>query len=123
MDAQDVRRIRDSHAFRELERKRNSFSRTLTVVMLAIYFGFIFLVAFAGGFVATPISGPITLAFPLGLGVILSAVILTGVYVLRANTEFDALTRQIVGDALPSSASTTATATATVTRGTVGASR
>ena len=108
MDAQDVRRIRDSQAFRELERRRNSYSWTLTAVMLAIYFGFIFLVAFGGGFVATPISGPITLAFPLGIGVILSAVILTGVYVLRANTEFDALTRQIVGDAHP--VSTTATA-------------
>lgn len=119
MDAQDVRRIKDSQAFRELERKRNSFSGTLTVVMLVIYFGFIFLVAFAGGFVATPVSGPITLAFPLGLGVILSAVVLTGVYVLRANTEFDALNRRIVGDALSDST----TATATVSRGTVGASR
>ena len=121
MDAQDVRRIRDSHAFRELERKRNKFSWTLTAVMLAIYFGFILLVAFGGGLVATPISGPITLAFPLGLGVILSAVILTGVYVLRANTEFDALTRRIVGDAHPVPA--TATATATVSHGAVGVSR
>ena len=108
MDAQDVRRIRDSQVFRELERRRNSYSWTLTAVMLAIYLGFIFLVAFGGGFVASQISGPITLAFPLGIGVILSAVILTGVYVLRANTEFDAMTRQIVGDAQP--ASTTATA-------------
>lgn len=122
MDAQDVLRIRDSQTFRELERKRNSFSWALTAVMLAIYFGFIFLVAFAGGFVATPISGPITLAFPLGIGVILSAVILTGVYVVRANTEFDALTRRIVGDAQPASASTTATATA-APRGAVGVSR
>ena len=121
MDAQDVRRIRDSHAFRELERKRNKFSWTLTAVMLAIYFGFILLVAFGGGLVATPISGPITLAFPLGLGVILSAVILTGVYVLRANTQFDTLTRQIVGDVHP--VATTTTTTATASRGTVGVSR
>lgn len=119
MDAQDVRRIQDSHAFQELERRRNSFSWTMTAVMLAIYFGFILLVAFGGGFVATPISGPITVAFPLGLGVILSAVILTGVYVLRANTEFDTLNRQIVGDARPASVSTTAT----VTHGAVGVSR
>ena len=121
MEPEAYGRIRRHPKFAELVQQRNNLARTLTVVMLAIYFGFIFLVAFAGGFVATPISGPITLAFPLGLGVILSAVILTGVYVLRANTEFDTLTRQIVGDALPSSAS--ASATATVTRGTVGASR
>ena len=106
MDAQDVRRIRDSQAFQELERRRNGFCWTLCVVMLAIYLGFIFLVAFGGSFVATQISGPITLAFPLGIGVILSAIVLTGIYVLRANTEFDTLTRQIVGDARTGAART-----------------
>ncbi len=38
-----------------------------------------------------------TLAFPLGLGVIVLAIVLTGVYVVRANSEFDRLTREIVG--------------------------
>lgn len=106
MDADTARRIRASRAFRELERRRNSLSWTLTAVVLAIYFGFISLVAFGGSLVATPISGPITLAFLLGIGVILSAIALTGFYVLRANTEFDELTRRIVGDTRP--ASTTA---------------
>ena len=36
---------------------------------------------------------------PLGIGVILSAIALTGIYVLRANGEFDDLTRRIVDDA------------------------
>ena len=64
--------------------------------MLVIYFGFIFLVAFAPAFLATPVSGVITLAFPLGLFVIVSAIAITGIYVLRANGQFDRLTRQIV---------------------------
>ena len=98
MDATDIARIKNNPAFRELERKRSSFSWTLAVIMFLIYMGFIFLVAFDHSLVAEAIgSGTLTLAFPLGLGVIAAAIILTGVYVLRANTEFDRLTREIVG--------------------------
>jgi uncharacterized membrane protein (DUF485 family) len=97
MDAAELLRIRNNPAFQELERKRNAFSWTLAAIMLVIYGAFIFLVAFDHTIVAQPIgAGVLTLAFPLGLGVILAAIILTGVYVLRANTEFDRLTRQIV---------------------------
>lgn len=96
MTAAELARIRTDPRFRELERKRNAFSWTLCVIMLVVYFSFIFLVAFAGPFVATPISGVITLAFPLGLGVIVLAILLTGLYVLRANGEYDELTRQLV---------------------------
>lgn len=100
MDALDVSRIKNSPSFRELERKRNSFSWTLAVIMVAIYAVFIGLVAFDQGFMGEKIGdGPITLAFPIGLGVIAAAIILTGVYVVRANSEFDRLTREIVGQA------------------------
>ncbi len=105
MDAIEVARIRNSAAFRELEQKRNSFGWTLAVLMLVIYMGFILLVAFGPGVIAQPIGGgPLTLAFPLGLGVILVAIALTGLYVLRANTQFDRLTAQIVGQARPAPA-------------------
>jgi uncharacterized membrane protein (DUF485 family) len=96
MDHESCERIRSTHAFKELERKRTSFGRVLAVAMLVIYFGFIFLVAFAPGLLATPVDGVITLGFPLGLGVMFSAFILTAVYVVRANGEFDRLTREIV---------------------------
>jgi len=100
MDAYDITRIRNSPRFLERERKRNSFSTILGILMLAIYFGFIFLVAFAHDVVAQPINGgPLTLAFPIGIGVMVSAVVLTAVYVIRANGEFDRLTREIVGQA------------------------
>ena len=98
MDATDLARIRANPAFRELETKRTSFGWTLAVVMVVIYMTFIFLVAFDHSLVASQIgTGPLTLAFPLGLGVIVAAIALTGVYVVRANTEFDRLTREIVG--------------------------
>jgi uncharacterized membrane protein (DUF485 family) len=64
--------------------------------MLVIYFGFILLVAFAKPLLATKIGGGVTsLGILLGLGVIISAFILTGIYVYRANTYFDELTRNL----------------------------
>jgi len=96
MTAAEVARIQTDPRFREIERKRNAFSWTLCLIMLAAYFTFILLVAFGGKLVATPVWGVVTLAFPIGLGVIVLAIVLTGVYVMRANGEYDDLTRQLV---------------------------
>ncbi len=89
--------MRQNPDFRELERTRGQLGLTLTIVMLVIYFGFIFLVAYRPDVMAMPVFGSITLGFPLGLFVILSAIALTGFYVLRANARFDTLTRRIAG--------------------------
>ena len=90
-------RIRADPKFAELQSKRNAFAWTLSAIMLVVYYGFIALVAFDRELMGTPVVGVISLGFPLGIGVILTAIILTGLYVRRANGEFDALTRQIVG--------------------------
>jgi uncharacterized membrane protein (DUF485 family) len=99
MDDQLASRIRSNPAFTELERSRSRFAWTLAIIMLVIYYGFILLVAFAPGLMGANVGGQITLGFPLGLGVILSAIILTGIYVWRANGQFDELTRRIVESA------------------------
>lgn len=90
--------VRRNPAFAELEAGRGRFSWTIAIVMLAVYYGFILLVAFDKGLLGMPVGGGITLAFPVGLGVILVAILLTGLYVLRANGEYDALTRRIRED-------------------------
>jgi uncharacterized membrane protein (DUF485 family) len=96
MDDQMVARIRANPKFAELLRKRNSFAWTLTIIMLVVYFGFILVIAYAPAVLGESVSGVITLGFPLGLGVIVVAIALTGIYVARANGEFDRLTREIV---------------------------
>lgn len=96
MDQQTAARIEALPDFKRLVTTRSRFGWTLAIVMLVIYYAFILLVAFAPNLMAMPVIGPVTLGFPLGLGVILSAVILTGVYVFRANGEFDDLTRNVV---------------------------
>lgn len=83
--------------YRELVRRRKSLGVTLSVLMLIVYFGFILLVAYAPGFLGAKLgAGVITVGIPIGLFVILAAFILTGVYVAKANAEFDQLTREIV---------------------------
>lgn len=92
-----VERIERDPEFRALTHRRARLAWGLSAIMAAIYFGFILLVAFAPGFLATPIgSGTMTVGIPLGVGVILSAFVLTGLYVRRANTEFDTQTQRIV---------------------------
>ena len=101
MAAQDYNQLLRSPQFQELVRQRTRFAWTLSIAMLIIYFGFILLVAFAKPLLATKIGGGVTsLGIILGLGVILSAFVLTGIYVQRANSRFDELTRHLTREIL-----------------------
>ena len=85
--------------YQELKSKRNRFGWTLTILMLIVYYGYIALIAFDKPFLAQPIgSGVTTLGIPIGMGVIVFTILITGVYVRRANNEFDALTRDSLKD-------------------------
>jgi uncharacterized membrane protein (DUF485 family) len=92
--------IRRNPKFVELVRQRSMLARNLTLAILVIYFGFILLVAFAKDFLGTPISeGSVTtIGIPVGLFVIVSAFMLTGIYVRKANTTFDDLNNEILGE-------------------------
>jgi uncharacterized membrane protein (DUF485 family) len=86
--------------FQELVAKRTRFAWALSAAMLAIYFGFIFIIAFAPKTLGTPLgSGVTTVGIPIGLLVIVSAFVLTGIYVRRANSEFDEITRELIEEA------------------------
>ena len=93
-----IQRVRHNPKFLELERKRSRFSWGLSALILAIYYGYILVVAFAPGILGQPVApgSATTVGMPIGVGVILAAILLTGAYVWRANGEFDRLTREIV---------------------------
>ena len=96
MDPGAYQRIESNPKFRELVEARGRFALVLTIAMLVIYFGFILLVAFAKPLLASKIGDGVTsLGIILGLGVIVSAFVLTGIYVQRANSRFDELTRRL----------------------------
>lgn len=91
-------RIEKSARFKELVRKRQSFAMLLSVIMLVIYVGFILLIAFAPVWLGTPLYNGtnVTRGIPIGVGVIVISFLLTGIYVWRANGEFDRLTRELL---------------------------
>ncbi|MFW9605806.1 MAG: DUF485 domain-containing protein [Pseudomonas sp.] len=87
--------------FQDLVAKRGSFAWTLSIVMLAAYYSFILVIAFNPKLLGTPISegSVITLGLPVGLGLIFLCFVLTGIYVQRANGEFDRITQEIIDEA------------------------
>ncbi|MBP8229676.1 MAG: DUF485 domain-containing protein [Xylophilus sp.] len=95
-----VARIEANPKYHELKRKRNGFGWMLTVLMLVVYYGYIALIAFNKPFLAQPIgAGVTTLGIPIGMGVIIFTIVITGIYVRRANGEYDRLTAEILKEA------------------------
>ncbi len=82
--------------YQRLIRRRGRFTWTLSIVMLVAYFGYVALIAFDKAVLARPIGGGVTsIGIPIGVGVILLAILLTGLYVRRANKEYDPLVRAL----------------------------
>ena len=94
-------RILNDPNYQALKARRTRFGWSLTIAMLVVYYGFILLVAFDKPFLATRLGdGVTTIGMPIGLAVIVFTVIITAVYVRRANSEYDALTELIAKAAL-----------------------
>jgi len=96
---QDIcQQIENNAHFRELVEKRQRFATILSIIMLVVYVGFILLIAFAPGWLGTPLhpGTSVTRGIPIGIGVIIISFLLTGVYVWRANGEFDRLTNALI---------------------------
>ena len=95
-----TRILRDPR-YQQLRARRSRFGWSLTLAMMVVYYGFILLVAFAKPLLSTRLGeGVTTIGMPVGLAVIVFTVLITGLYVRRANGEYDALTEQIAKEAL-----------------------
>ena len=96
MQADLVQRIKNNPNYQKLVAVRSSYGWTMTAIMLIVFYGYILLVAFNKQLLATKIgAGVTTWGIPIGIFVIVFTVIITGIYVRRANKEFDSLTEQI----------------------------
>ncbi|PWV60690.1 DUF485 domain-containing protein [Plasticicumulans acidivorans] len=93
-----VRQVKNNPKYQELISKRSAFGWTLAVIMLVIYYGFVLIIAYDPALLAIKTSdgAVMSIGMPIGVAVIISAFALTGIYVARANTEFDRLTNEIV---------------------------
>jgi uncharacterized membrane protein (DUF485 family) len=93
-------RVIKNPKFLEFVAMRSRYGIIMSILSAGAYYGFILLVAFDKELLATKIgSGVMTLGVPLGVGVIAFTILLTWIYVRRANTEFDAINEAIIKEA------------------------
>ncbi len=94
-------KIRSNPKFAELVGKRTRFAIILSLVVLVPYYTFMFLVSTQPQLFATKLSdgGAVTIGWPLAALIIVGGWLLTGVYVSRANGEFDSMTEEVLKEA------------------------
>jgi len=85
-------------AFERLVSRRRRFVARLTLGTLIPYYAFVLVAGFAPRLLAAPMFGSnvITAGWTVGVALIVGTWLLTGLYIHRANGEFDALTNEIV---------------------------
>jgi uncharacterized membrane protein (DUF485 family) len=98
---QTYERVANHPKFQELCKKRNGFALLLSFIVLGIYYAFVLVAALDPGLFSSPLAEGLT--WPLGLAagfaIQIFAFLMTGIYVSRANREFDSLNREIIEEA------------------------
>jgi uncharacterized membrane protein (DUF485 family) len=91
-------RIRSNPKFAELVGKRTRFAIILSLIVLVPYYTFMMITAFNPGLLAQPLSegSIITFGWPIGVVLVVGSWLTTGIYISRANGEFDSLNEQIL---------------------------
>ena len=94
-------RVEANPKYRRLVSMRSTYSIIMTLCVMAVYYGYILLIAFDKEWLGTKLGAGMTtsIGIPLGVGVIVITIILTNIYVRRANNEFDDLNAQIIKEA------------------------
>jgi len=82
-------KLHEHPEFRSLVRQKWRISLLLTFLMLFVYFGFILLIAFDKSFLARPFGKDLTIGLPIGIGILIFAWLLTGIYTVWANRIYD----------------------------------
>ena len=79
----------NSPEFKKLVARRWRVSMVLTALLFVVYYGYILLVATNKELLARRIGEVTTVAIPLGAAVIVAACVLTALYVMWANRQYD----------------------------------
>jgi len=96
MTKEQVEQVKNNPKYQKLVSERSKFAWTLSIIMLVVYYAFIMTIAFNPALLGAKMgSGVITIGIPIGIAIIIIAFILAGIYVRRANGEFDQLTKEV----------------------------
>lgn len=101
MSSEMYGRMRANPKFRQLVETRGRFAWTLAIVVLTMFYGFVLTVAFNPKSLGEPImeGSMLTVGVAAELFMFIFFWLLTAFYVRRANTEFDALSKEVVNEA------------------------
>ena len=101
MEDQLVKTILATPNYQKLLKARTAYGWYFTLLVMVVYYGFILLIAFDKELLSAKLGeGVMTIGMPVGLFVIAFTVIITGIYVRRANSEFDDLTAKLKQEVL-----------------------
>ena len=97
-----VARVKANPKYADLVSTRNTYGWIMTALMMIAYFGYILLIAFNKEWLGTKVGEGWTtsIGIPMGLGVIVFTIIITWIYVRRANSEFDDMKDEVVREAM-----------------------
>ena len=101
MSSEMYEHMRTNPKFQKLITRRGRFAWTLAFIVLAMFYGFVLVVAFRPASLGRPImqGSMVTIGVAVELFMFIFFWILTAVYVIRANGEFDELTAELIKDA------------------------
>jgi uncharacterized membrane protein (DUF485 family) len=91
----DWERAAHSPEFQELERSRRSFVIPATIFFVCWYFGFIILAGYAPDFMGESIYEGFTVGYLIALSQFVMVWVLAGLYLRKANREFDPLAKRV----------------------------
>jgi len=93
------KRIRQHPLFAELVARRTRFALILSLFVLIPYYGFMMVVAFNPAVLHQTIGDSvITISWPIGVILVVGSWLLTGIYIRRANGEFDQLNQKVLSE-------------------------
>jgi len=96
MTQETIERINNNPKYQKLVTSRSRFAWILSIIMLVIYYAFIMVIAFKPSIFGAKLgTGVITLGIPVGIAIIAISFALAGIYVYKANGEYDQLTQEI----------------------------
>ena len=96
MTQEQIEQVKNNPKYQKLVKERSKFAWTLSIIMLVVYYAFIMIIAFDPSLLGTKMGdGVMTVGIPVGIAIIFISFILAGIYVKRANGEFDQLTKEV----------------------------
>ena len=100
MTKEQVQAIKNNPNYQKLVTTRSKFAWTLTIIILIVYYAYILLIAFSPETLGAKVSPDtmMTVGIPVGVAIIVFSFVLTGIYVRRANSEFDGLLNNLKSD-------------------------